>query len=262
MRLVCAGVGAALVATLLDAPPAVAAPEGSKPSPVQQTKSGTGRDIAPKQSAKHPPNPAATRVAKPAWPTPGATVVTVPAAEARPEARAEGVSAGRKTRAGELPVWVGATSGSNAPFGSRCWTAGWPSGLDSPACSCDCPALTVLYPTARSRSMSTIPGFASAVGGDDESMADLAKSTDPEGLFDEALETTGSKPIKGKPEEIDGQLALPLVGKDGEKVHIALTGEPRILKVAATAGVATTFTYDEPVEIKAPPADEIFDPNG
>lgn len=63
---------------------------------------------------------------------------------------------------------------------------------------------------------------------------------------------------KGQPETIDGQL---MVDADGGKAYVALTGQPRLLKFTDKSGEQSLeFTYDAPVELKAPPKDQVFDP--
>lgn len=94
----------------------------------------------------------------------------------------------------------------------------------------------------------------------DKDMVDLADVLIGDKLFEESLTYTGGQPNKGKPEELNGQLVLPLIDRDGQKAYIALTGEPRILKLKEKgAGYETTFTYDVDVELKEPPAKEVFD---
>lgn len=89
--------------------------------------------------------------------------------------------------------------------------------------------------------------------------ADLLDLFDAKKSVQESLKYTGGLPKKGKPEKVDGQLVLPLVDRDGAKAYIALTGEPRLVKVVDKDGKASTFTYDETFTLKAPPANNVFD---
>ncbi|ALO08911.1 putative lipoprotein [Streptomyces venezuelae] len=64
---------------------------------------------------------------------------------------------------------------------------------------------------------------------------------------------------------LDGRKALRLakpVGGDGETttLYMAAEGPPRFLKIVMTRGETpgtTTYDYDRPVEVKAPPADDV-----
>ena len=68
---------------------------------------------------------------------------------------------------------------------------------------------------------------------------------------------------KGDPATVDGRKALKLVrpGTESETaVYIAAEGPPYILKIVTKGGDTpgtTTFDYDRPVEVKAPPAENV-----
>ncbi len=111
LALVSAAVGASLLATLAQVPPAAGAAPGTKPA-VQSTRSVSGYDAAPKRSSG-PAKETPPGVVAPVWPAAGKAVVALPTAGSRPETRAEGVAAGKRTRAGSLPVWVAATGGAS-----------------------------------------------------------------------------------------------------------------------------------------------------
>ncbi|GGW00425.1 hypothetical protein GCM10010230_28480 [Streptomyces narbonensis] len=70
----------------------------------------------------------------------------------------------------------------------------------------------------------------------------------------------GDDAAKGEPTTVDGRKALKLVkaGTENETaVHIAAEGPPYILRIVTKGGDTpgtTTFDYDRPVEVKAPPA--------
>lgn len=95
---------------------------------------------------------------------------------------------------------------------------------------------------------------------EDKDMAELASLTGAEQMFADGLDYGDDLPTKGKPQTVDGQLVLPLTDSDGQIAYVALTGKPRILKIASKDGTySTTYTYDEPVTLKAPPASEVVD---
>ncbi|MGX6743479.1 hypothetical protein [Streptomyces peucetius] len=79
-------------------------------------------------------------------------------------------------------------------------------------------------------------------------------------------ETDRKQMAKGPDSEVDGVPTVTLVKRQqGETttVHVAKEGKPRILKIVRTGGDETGTVllsgYDKPVEVEAPPSDEVVD---
>lgn len=92
-------------------------------------------------------------------------------------------------------------------------------------------------------------------------VAEVEELTEAEKLISSNLEYTGGMPKKGKPQAVDGHLTLPLTDRDGATAYVALTGEPRLVKIVDKDKNVVTFTYDKEFELTAPPKDEILDPD-
>ncbi|MEU7073695.1 hypothetical protein AB0B30_12985 [Streptomyces narbonensis] len=81
--------------------------------------------------------------------------------------------------------------------------------------------------------------------------------------FDDLENGWDDDSAKGEPTTVDGRKVLRLVraGSESETaVYIAAEGPPRILKIVTKGGDTpgtTTFDYDRPVEVKAPPAGDV-----
>ncbi|WP_199881638.1 hypothetical protein [Streptomyces sp. CB03911] len=104
-------------------------------------------------------------------------------------------------------------------------------------------------------------------GQDDPSLKEMAEVCDLIGAISKDDGTSGDKYTKGAAADVDGTKAFSITATDSDGEHstlyVATQGKPYLVRMEQTAGAEPgqlTFSdFDKPLDLKAPPADNVID---